>query len=287
MREGSSYFALAGDTPTGFFIHSSSLATGANVTGNQVEVTASKDGIAGAIRDRGGELAGGSRYGVPSRTRIVLINDDLKALAGLRELIEQNSDLAVVAACRCADGTMLAVQKYRPKVVILDIRLLDREGVGLIRDITALSEAKVIVFPAPRQRAKIVSVLRSGANAIVFKDQPASMLICCLREVLAEDLRTARHITTPEQPRTNACGSVQALSAREQEVALSAATGLRNKEIAWELGISEGTVKVHLFRAYRKLHVSNRVGLVRALSKAINKLSLVGLTFINVNLSSV
>jgi CheY-like chemotaxis protein len=147
MGEQSSYFeALGGEIPIGFFTHSTSLAAGVNVTGNQVGVIGSKDGIAGAIRDRGRELAGGSRDGVPSLTRIVLINDQLKVLAGLRELIEQNPDLAVVAACRCADGAMLAVQKYRPEVVILDVRLPDRDGVELIRDITAVSEAKVIVF---------------------------------------------------------------------------------------------------------------------------------------------
>ena len=55
------------------------------------------------------------------------------------------------------------------------------------------------------------------------------------------------------------------LSAREREVAQWAATGARNKEIAWELGISEGTVKLHLFHAYRKLRVGNRVGLLLAL----------------------
>src|SRR5262249_34950709 len=98
MGGQSSYFeALGVDTPIRFFNHSTSLATGVNVTGNQVEFTASKDGISGAIRDRGRELARGSRAGMPSLTRIVLINDDLNVLAGLRELIEQNSDLAVAA----------------------------------------------------------------------------------------------------------------------------------------------------------------------------------------------
>jgi DNA-binding NarL/FixJ family response regulator len=109
------------------------------------------------------------------------------------------------------------------------------------------------------------------------------MLICCLREVLAEEQRMARHITTPEQPRTDVCGGVQALSAREREVAHWAAAGVRSKEIAWELGICEGTVKVHLFRAYRKLRVGNRIGLVLALGRASEKLSLVGLIFVNIN----
>jgi two-component system, NarL family, nitrate/nitrite response regulator NarL len=60
---------------------------------------------------------------------------------------------------------------------------------------------------------------------------------------------------------------MKALSPREREIAQWAAAGARNKEIAWQLGISEGTVKLHLFRAYRKLRVANRVGLALALGR--------------------
>ncbi len=149
-----------------------------------------------------------------------------------------------------------------------NVRLPDRDGVELIRDITAISEAKVIVFTAALRKAGIVSVLQSGAKAIVFKDQPASELMSCVREVLAEEPGMAWHITTQERPRAAECGSVKALSAREREVAQWAAAGARNKEIAWKLGIGEGTVKMHLFHTYRKLRVGNRVGLSLALGRA-------------------
>ena len=192
-------------------------------------------------------------------------------ISRLRELIGQNSDLVVVAACRCADGAMAAIQQYRPQVVVLDVRLPDRDGIELIRDITAISKAKVIVFTAALQKAEIASVLRSGAKAIVFKDEPESMLITCVREVLAEEPRMTRHTTARERPRDAVCGGVEALSAREREVAQWAATGARNKEIAWELGISEGTVKLHLFHTYQKLRGGNRVELVLALAKVASK----------------
>ena len=88
--------------------------------------------------------------------------------------------------------------------------------------------------------------------------------------------RTARE--PPEAP-VSSC--VEALSARELEVAQWAALGARNKEIAWQLGISEGTVKLHLFHAYQKLRVSNRVGLVLALRRAVGAgITFVSLTFV-------
>src|ERR1700745_4128437 len=133
--------------------------------------------------------------------RVVLIDDDWIVLSRLREIIEQTSDLVVVAACRCADGAMAAVQQYRPQVVILDVRLPDTDGFELIRDISAISEAKIIVFTADLQKAEIVSLLRSGAKAIVFKEQTALELMSCMREVLAEEPCMTRHITTRERHR--------------------------------------------------------------------------------------
>ena len=212
----------------------------------------------------------------PGRAGIVLIDDDWGALSHLREIIEQNADFVVVAACRCAKAAMLAVQRHRPAVVIVDVQLPDRDGVELIRDFAAISDAKVIVFTAALEKGGIVRALRSGAKAVVSKDQPASMLISCVRKVLAEELR----MTPPVTPREG----VEALTAREREVAQWAAAGARNKEIAWQLGISEGTVKLHLFRAYRKLRVGNRVGLVLALRRAAGDalacITFVSLTFV-------
>ena len=217
---------------------------------------------------------GGTRDDVRGPASIVLIDDDWIALSRLRKIIEQNSDLVVVAACRCATGAMLAVERHRPAVLILDVRLTDRDGIELIREITAKSDAKVIVFTAALHRDAIVGILRSGAAAIVSKDQPASMLVSCVRKVLAGKLSPLQALRAAD------CGGANSLSSREQEVARCAAAGARNKEIAWQLGISEGTVKLHLFHAYRKLGVSNRVGLARSLLQITRQLA--AITFVSI-----
>jgi two-component system nitrate/nitrite response regulator NarP len=226
--------------------------------------TTCEEGIAETISDRGLGLAGGSRDGALEAARIALVDNQRCVLAALRKIIEQDRELALVAACRCADAAMRAVQRHQPAVVILDVQLPDRDGVELIRNIAAISDARVIVFTAPLQKARMLSALRSGATAVVFKDQPASMLISCVHKVLAETPRMAPPVIRRESP-----GGLDALTAREREVAQWAAAGARNKEIAWQLGISEGTVKLHLFRTYRKLRVSNRVGLALALKTLI------------------
>ena len=79
-----------------------------------------------------------------------------------------------------------------------------------------------------------------------------------MRKVLAGEPWTSQALTAAD------CGDVKSLAPREQEIAKCVAEGARNKEIARRLGISEGTVKLHLFHAYRKLGVGNRVGLALA-----------------------
>jgi DNA-binding NarL/FixJ family response regulator len=198
----------------------------------------------------------------------------------LREIIEQTSDLVVVGACRCADGAILAVERYRPAVVILDVRMPDRDGVELVRDIIAVSGTKVIVFTAALQAEEAARILRCGAEAIVFKDQPASALVSCVRKVLAGKSCILPYVMTREDLKAETSYDVRSLTSREREVAQCAAAGARNKEIAWQLGISEGTVKLHLFRAYRKLRVDNRVRLGLALRRATAD-TLAGITFVS------
>jgi len=204
---------------------------------------------------------------VPSCARIVLIDDDWDVVSRLRKIIEQEADLEVVAACRCAEGAILAVRHHRPAMMILDIRLPDQDGLELIRNITAVSTTKIIIYTAALKKVEIAHALRSGAKAIVFKDQPASVLISRMRDVLAREERVAQNCTVRECSAALASHHGNPLSERELEVAQWAALGVRNKEISWQLGISEGTVKLHLFHAYQKLGVSNRVELVLALRK--------------------
>jgi DNA-binding NarL/FixJ family response regulator len=205
---------------------------------------------------------------VPGATGIVVIDDDWVALSRLREFIEQNSEFVVVAACRCADGAMLAVRHYRPAVVILDVRLPDRDGVELIRDIAAISTVKVIIYTTAPHKEGILSLLRNGAKAVVPKDQPVSVLVSCVRNVLAAEPCLSQHVTTEDVANGGSrAGGV--LSPREQEIAQWVLAGARNKEIAWQLGISQGTVKHHLFSMYRKFKVDNRIGLMLALTRTI------------------
>jgi DNA-binding NarL/FixJ family response regulator len=152
-------------------------------------------------------------------------------------------------------------------MMILDVRLPDQDGFELIRNITAASTTKIIIYTAALKKVEIAHALRSGAKAIVFKDRPASLLISRMRDVLAREESVAQNCTVRGCSAALASHHRNPLSERELEVAQWAGLGVRNKAISWQLGISEGTVKLHLFHAYQKLGVSNRVELSLTLRK--------------------
>lgn len=112
----------------------------------------------------------------------------------------------------------------------------------------------------------ILALRQSPPELVVFlKGVPAATLVFLLSKAFDGEPSATANGAPHHSPGAIFRDGADALSEREREVAKWAAAGARNKEIAWRLGISEGTVKLHLFRAYRKLRVTNRVGLALAL----------------------
>ena len=111
----------------------------------------------------------------------------------------------------------------------------------------------------------ILALRQSPPELVVFlKGPPAALLVSLLSKTLGGQPAATADGVWCQSPGAIFRDGADALTEREREVAKLAASGARNKEIAWQLRISEGTVKLHLFRAYRKLQVTNRVGLALA-----------------------
>jgi DNA-binding NarL/FixJ family response regulator len=155
-------------------------------------------------------------------------------------------------------------------------------GIVIIDDhFEALARLRALVEQEPD--LAVVARCRSADEAILpfpqsppelmvfLKGRPAAMLVSLLSKALGGEPSGAADSARRQFPSGVFRDGAEALSEREREVAKLAAAGARNKEIAWQLGISEGTVKLHLFRAYRKLRVTNRVGLALALGGSSKK----------------
>ena len=201
------------------------------------------------------------------RIRLVLVDDHPIVLRGLQQLLAQSDDCEVVASCADADSGFAAVRRYKPDVLLLDLRMPHRDGLALLRELSAAAiPCLTIVLTAAIDNAQVSEAVKLGARGLVLKDSPPDTVIECVRRVHAGeesfDLPSVtRALTATMQRESAARDALTVLTQREVEIVQMVAQGLRNRAIAARLSISEGTVKVHLHNVYEKLRVDGRLGL--------------------------
>jgi DNA-binding NarL/FixJ family response regulator len=201
--------------------------------------------------------------------RIVLADDHPPILQGLTLLLRQEPDLEVLAGCRDGEETLQAVRQFQPDALILDILMPGKDGLAVLRELRQLEiSTRVILLTAAIDEDNLLEAMRLGVGGVVLKEMAVPLLIQCVRKVYAGDQWLERHSIgrAMEKMLRREAGTrevAKLLTSRELEIVRLAASGLRNKEIASKLTISEGTVKIHLHRSYEKLHVDSRIALLR------------------------
>jgi DNA-binding NarL/FixJ family response regulator len=187
--------------------------------------------------------------------------------AGLLSLLGQAEDFHVRAANvgpagRALTGTLRALPPDLPVEVLV---LADRPGPDALEGISADLPPTVLVSDDPLQVARLIG-LEIPAWAIVSPDAGPEQLDAAVRAVHRGLLAGSPQLLSPflaMDRRIPTGDTVERLSPRESEVLVLLATGLGNKQIAWELGVSEHTVKFHTSSIYAKLGVTNRTEAVR------------------------
>lgn len=201
---------------------------------------------------------------------LLVVDDHPIILEGVTSLLETEGDLKVVGTCADGAEAVGALERLEPDLLILDLQMEPVGGLEVLRRLPTLSpNTKPILLTASLTQAQMLEAVELGAMGILLKEEAAESLLACIRGVLE-----GRRVIDPrfmegaleaavlerkqKQEAERALGS---LTPREAEVSRLVATGLSNKHIARELGISEGTVKLHLHKIFQKLGVSNRVRL--------------------------
>jgi DNA-binding NarL/FixJ family response regulator len=189
----------------------------------------------------------------PDRIRILCVDDHTMIRKGLTTVLEQEPDMEVVAYAADGEEAIAKYKKYRPDVTLMDLQLPGMSGFDAIRAIREkFPKAKIIVLTMYRGEADVTRALNVGAAAYLVKNAPASELIETIRVVNDGGQRplpaTISRNPTGEPP----------LTPREEEVVQLLAKGLRNKQIAGMLNISEDTVQSHVKSIFVKLGVHDR-----------------------------
>ncbi len=187
--------------------------------------------------------------------RILVIDDHPMIRAGLTATIEPEPDMTVVALAANGREGLEQFRVHRPDVTLMDLKMPDMGGVDAIRQIRAeFSSARIIVLSTYQGDEDIYRALEAGAITYLLKDMIADRMMGVIREVAGG----GRPILPEVAQRLTGRMFKASLTARELEVLRLIAAGLRNKEIAGQLNISEETVQGHVKNILAKLDVHDR-----------------------------
>jgi len=205
--------------------------------------------------------------------RVVIVDDHGVVRAGLRMLIESRPGLTVVGEAGNGSEALAVVAHTQPDIIVLDLDLGGENGLDHFPELrAAASAARVLVLTGVRDPELHRQAVRLGAMGLVLKEKAADMLLQAIEKVhagevwlestMVADVLGALTGTRASQPPDPEAARIAALTEREREIVTLIGQGLRNKQIAERLGISETTVRHHLTSIFAKLEVSDRLELV-------------------------
>jgi DNA-binding NarL/FixJ family response regulator len=187
--------------------------------------------------------------------RILCVDDHRIVREGIELIIARQPDMQVVASAAGGDESVELFRRHHPDVTLMDLQLGAMSGVEAIRVIRREHpEARIVVLTMYQGDEDIFRALQAGATTYLLKDMLSDDLIRVIREVHAgmHPVRADVEAALAER----AAGPT--LTPREVQVVGLIAEGMRNKEIAAALGISDETVQVHVKSIFWKLKVNDR-----------------------------
>jgi DNA-binding NarL/FixJ family response regulator len=201
---------------------------------------------------------------------ILLVDDHALMREGLRQLLECEDDMRVVAEAVNGLDAMQQVRKLRPDVVLMDINMPVVDGLAVTRQITnEYPSVAVIMLTMLRQQQQVLQAMRNGARGYLLKSASSQEVVQAIRKVHEGGILIEPEVTgalVSEYRRLSSLStdgpsmhpSVSVLTAKEIDIVRYVAAGMSNKEIAAKLVYSEKTVKNYLSIIFQKLGIRDR-----------------------------
>ena len=195
----------------------------------------------------------------PKTIRVLCVEDHPLMRVGITTMISRQHDMEAVASVSTAEEALPLALSLLPDIILVDLRLPKMSGHDLIR---ALSRE------APQIRAIVLTMYDGDED--IFRAVEAGAVTCLLKDSLANDLVEAiRAVSRGERPKPPAVeralaehSTHESLTSRELEVIALIGKGLRNKDIAVQLGITEETAKAHVKNIRAKLGVNDKLSII-------------------------
>jgi DNA-binding NarL/FixJ family response regulator len=202
-------------------------------------------------------------------TTLLIADDQALVRVGLRKILESEPELSVVGEAADGAEAVASMRRFRPDIVLMDVRMPVLDGIEATRRIVReRPAARVLILTTFGLDTYVYEALRAGASGFMLKDAPPEEIVAAVRIVASGEALLAPAVTrgvieqfVRQAPFTTAAlpAAVAELTPREREVLDLLATGLSNPEICSRLVISEATAKTHVARILQKLDVRDRV----------------------------
>jgi DNA-binding NarL/FixJ family response regulator len=189
-----------------------------------------------------------------SKIRLLLVDDHTVIRLGLKTATNDQPDMEVVADVESGNDAIEAYRMHRPDVVVVDLRMQGLGGIETTQKLRELfGDVRVLIFSNYAKGEEVFQAMRAGALGFVLKEMSMGRLLEAIRKVAKGE-----QYMPPEVAMRVGERMLMQLSPREISVLRLVAKGMSNKEIGAELGVVEGTVKIHVANIFSKMGVSDR-----------------------------
>lgn len=204
------------------------------------------------------------------RIRVLLVDDDALVRAGLRMILSSSEEMEVVGEAADGADAVAAVQRHRPDVVLMDIRMPVLDGIAATKQLVASgSRTRILVLTTYAVDENVYDALRAGAAGFFAKTDHPDHIVNAVRSATDVDRQLGPGVTELLLQQFLAAGTpriappepaeLRLLTEREREILVLIGIGRNNTEIGHQLLIGESTVKTHITRIFSKLHLRDRV----------------------------
>ncbi|MEN9659720.1 MAG: hypothetical protein RL571_3185 [Pseudomonadota bacterium] len=197
---------------------------------------------------------------------VVVIDDHPLFRKGVLQLLALDERFILVGEAASGAEGLAIVHAHNPDLVILDLNMKEMDGISTLRAIKELDlDSRVVMLTVSDHSSDLVAAVRAGADGYLLKDMEPEEIISRLAEALdgqmaiPERLGRVLALALRDDDASQRNAMMDSLTEREREILACLANGLSNKLVARELGIAEGTVKVHVKSLLRKLSFRSRL----------------------------